>query len=164
MAIIISGLSNDILVNGSSVVTEAEAIGLAPTTNPTFTGTVTLPSTTSIGAVSSTELGYLDGVTSNIQTQLDAKLIASAMSLSANGYLKLSNGLIVQWGQSTGTASGTAITLPIAFPNAIFGVYGNFYTTTANLYGLTFQSSLSTITPCHSGYSSVPFRWFAIGY
>ena len=72
MAIIISGPSNDILVNGSSVVTEAEAIGLAPTTSPTFTGTVTLPSTTSIGAVSSTELGYLDGVTSNIQTQLNA--------------------------------------------------------------------------------------------
>jgi hypothetical protein len=40
---------------------------------PTFTGTVTLPSTTSIGNASSTEIGYLDGVTSAIQTQLDAK-------------------------------------------------------------------------------------------
>ena len=39
----------------------------------TFTGTVVLPSTTSIGNVSSTELGYLDGVTSNIQTQLNTK-------------------------------------------------------------------------------------------
>jgi hypothetical protein len=36
-------------------------------------GTVTLPSTTTIGSVSSTELGYLDGVTSAIQTQLNAK-------------------------------------------------------------------------------------------
>jgi hypothetical protein len=40
---------------------------------PTFTGTVTLPSTTSIGNVSSTEIGYVDGVTSSIQTQLDGK-------------------------------------------------------------------------------------------
>jgi hypothetical protein len=40
---------------------------------PTFTGTVTLPSTTSIGNTSATEIGYLDGVTSSIQTQLDAK-------------------------------------------------------------------------------------------
>jgi hypothetical protein len=40
---------------------------------PTFTGTVTLPSTTSIGSVSSTEIGYVDGVTSAIQTQLDSK-------------------------------------------------------------------------------------------
>jgi len=41
---------------------------------PTFTGTVVLPSTTSIGNVSATELGYVDGVTSAIQTQLDDKL------------------------------------------------------------------------------------------
>ncbi len=34
---------------------------------------ITLPSTTSIGNVSSTELGYLDGVSSAIQGQLDAK-------------------------------------------------------------------------------------------
>lgn len=45
----------------------------APTESPTFTGTVTLPSTTSVGNVSSTELGYLDGVTSAIQTQLNGK-------------------------------------------------------------------------------------------
>jgi hypothetical protein len=45
----------------------------APLASPTFTGTVVLPSTTSIGTVSSTELGYVDGVTSSIQTQLNGK-------------------------------------------------------------------------------------------
>ena len=40
---------------------------------PTFTGTVVLPSTTSIGNVSSAEIGYVDGVTSSIQTQIDSK-------------------------------------------------------------------------------------------
>lgn len=45
----------------------------APSAGPTFTGTVVLPSTTSIGTVSDTEIGYLDGVTSAIQTQLNAK-------------------------------------------------------------------------------------------
>ena len=39
--------------------------------DPTFTGTVSLPSGTSIGDVSSTEIGYLDGVTSSVQTQLN---------------------------------------------------------------------------------------------
>lgn len=38
-----------------------------------LTGTVVLPATTSIGTVSSTEIGYLDGVTSAIQTQLNGK-------------------------------------------------------------------------------------------
>lgn len=45
----------------------------APSASPTFTGTVTLPSTTSIGDVSATEIGYLNNVTSSIQTQLDNK-------------------------------------------------------------------------------------------
>jgi hypothetical protein len=45
----------------------------APLSSPTFTGTVTLPSTTSIGNVSSTEIGYIDGVTSGIQAQLNLK-------------------------------------------------------------------------------------------
>jgi hypothetical protein len=39
--------------------------------SPTFTGTVVLPTDTSIGSVSSTELSYLNGVTSAIQTQID---------------------------------------------------------------------------------------------
>jgi hypothetical protein len=47
--------------------------GKAPIDSPTFTGTVTLPSTTSVGSVSATELGYLDGATSSIQTQLNGK-------------------------------------------------------------------------------------------
>jgi len=44
----------------------------APLASPTFTGTVTLPSTTSIGNISATEINYLDNVTSNVQVQLDA--------------------------------------------------------------------------------------------
>lgn len=45
---------------------------LAPKADPTFSGTVSLPSTTSIGDVDATEIGYLDGVTSGIQGQLDS--------------------------------------------------------------------------------------------
>ena len=62
--------------------------------SPTFTGTVTLPSTTSIGTVSSTEIGYVDGVTSAIQTQLDSKLTAttavtSNRNMVVNGDFKI---------------------------------------------------------------------------
>jgi uncharacterized protein YoxC len=45
----------------------------APLDAPTFTGAVVLPVTTSIGDVSSAELGHLNGVTDPIQTQIDAK-------------------------------------------------------------------------------------------
>jgi hypothetical protein len=54
--------------------------------NSTFTGTIVLPETTSVGNVSSTEIGYLDGVTSAIQTQIDSKLSTSS---AANLYEKL---------------------------------------------------------------------------
>jgi hypothetical protein len=59
---------------------------VAPLASPTFTGTVVLPSTTSIGPVSSTEIGYLDGVSSNLQTQLNDKL---AITTAASTYAPL---------------------------------------------------------------------------
>ena len=55
----------------SGTVTNSLALK-APLASPTFTGTVTLPADTSIGTVSSTEIGYLDGATSAIQTQIDS--------------------------------------------------------------------------------------------
>jgi hypothetical protein len=65
--------------------------------SPTFTGTVVLPSTTSIGNVTSTELGYVDGVTSAIQTQIDAKL---ASATAASTYAPIASPTF------TGTVSG----------------------------------------------------------
>jgi len=61
---------------------------LAPKNDTTLTGTVTLPTATSIGNVSSTEIGYLDGVTSGIQGQIDSKLATSA---AASTYETISN-------------------------------------------------------------------------
>jgi hypothetical protein len=51
----------------------ADTTVLAPLASPSFSGTVVLPATTSIGDVSSTEIAFLDGVTSGIQTQLSGK-------------------------------------------------------------------------------------------
>ena len=43
---------------------------------------------TALSSVDATELGYLDGVTSNVQTQLDAKQAANAnVSTTELGYL-----------------------------------------------------------------------------
>lgn len=60
--------------------------GTATVASLTATGTVTLPSTTSIGDVSATELSYVNGVTSAIQTQLDA-LSSSGVTGSMVAYL-----------------------------------------------------------------------------
>jgi hypothetical protein len=92
---------------GTTEITVGSSSGA--TSNITLNGNVTLPSTTSIGDVSSTELSYLNNVTSAIQTQLDGKvdeslfdtkgdiLVASAdntpakLAAGTNGYLLTAN-------------------------------------------------------------------------
>lgn len=61
-------------------------------TSPTFTGTVTIPTPFTLGAVSvtttGTELNYVSGVTSAIQTQLGAKLnTADSTGISPGNYV-----------------------------------------------------------------------------
>lgn len=69
----ISGANNTLqdIAQGSVTGLTSALNAKAPIANPTFTGTVVLPSTTSIGNVSSTEINYLDGVTSAVQTQIN---------------------------------------------------------------------------------------------
>lgn len=56
--------------------------------SPSFTGTVVLPSTSSIGNVDSTEISRLDGVSANVQTQLDAKSTKSlTISRKTSSYI-----------------------------------------------------------------------------
>lgn len=82
----------------------------APITSPTFSGAVSLPSTTSIGNVSSTELGYLDGVTSGIQAQLNSKVGSASPTLTTP---TLSNATMTGTTTINGTpVLGTAVSYP----------------------------------------------------
>jgi hypothetical protein len=96
----------------------------APKASPTFTGTVVLPSDTSIGNVSATEIGYLDTVSSNIQTQLDAKLSTSTASST---YAALSGASllnpILTGAKETATISSTALTGTVAIDAKTKSVY-----------------------------------------
>jgi len=64
-------------VDGVTSAIQTQLDAKAPLASPTFTGTVTIPTPFTLGAVSvlptGTELNFVDGVTSAIQTQLDAK-------------------------------------------------------------------------------------------
>lgn len=58
--------------------------------------------------------------------KLDAKIGNWDAQLSTNGYQKFPSGLIIQWGRVTGVNAeqNKTVTLPIAFPNAIFTLHG----------------------------------------
>jgi hypothetical protein len=87
--------------------------------SPTFTGTVTLPSDTSLGDVSATEFGHLNGVTSSIQTQLDSKQPISFATTNANSSYTL---ILADAGKlvEANNSSAMNITVPLnathAFP------------------------------------------------
>jgi len=87
--------------NYAATMTSALALK-APIASPTFTGTVVLPSTTSIGSVSAAAIGYVYGVTSGIQGQLDAKL---ASATAASTYAPIASPTF------TGTVSGITSTM-----------------------------------------------------
>jgi hypothetical protein len=73
LAITNANISATADIEQSKVLNLTTALGLKATLDsPTFTGTVVLPSTTTIGNLSETEIGYLDGITSNVQTQITA--------------------------------------------------------------------------------------------
>jgi hypothetical protein len=85
---------------------------------------------------------------------------------NSNGYCKLGNGIILQWGNHNagGEPDGTTITFPIAFPNAaIRGFISREGTLLNNVF---FAISNLTVTGAKM-ITNVPgnyFSWFVLGY
>lgn len=94
--------------------------------SPTFTGTVVLPAATSISTVTSTEIGYLDNVTSAIQTQLDAKvkLLPDSVQHTANFTLAASDVGKDMYCTENGPQ---VITIPLNFSDMSISSTLNFY-------------------------------------
>jgi hypothetical protein len=71
------------------------------------------------------------GITNDEPVKIDGSpiLINEGTTLDTNGYLKLNNGLIIQWGKyGIGVNTTATVTFPIAFPNDVFNVsFGTTY-------------------------------------
>jgi hypothetical protein len=165
----------------------------APTANPTFTGTVTLPTGTvtsgmildgaivdaDINAsaaidwnklavsstVSATEIGYVDGVTSAIQTQLDSKAVQGSGGLP----YRMSSGIA----STTFVASATSGVTTVNFPTSRFteapvvvaqvtGFAGSLAGATIRLANVTDTSFQMTMTLNASTTTTANFHWTAV--
>ena len=83
-------------------------------------------------------------------------------SLSTVGYQKFANGLIFQWGTYSGS-SGSTISYPISFPNAVFSV-----TITPRGTGSVCLAGVSPSTTSFTWHDanhveSIGITWFAVG-
>jgi hypothetical protein len=77
---------------GSEIAIDEDVV--ATLDGPTFTGTVVLPNTTSIGDVTGAELEYLEGVTSSIQDQLDDKAPSNSPTFTGTVIMPLVAGIV----------------------------------------------------------------------
>lgn len=124
----------------------------APTVSPTFTISATLPAATSIGNVSSTEISYLDGASSNIQAQLND---TTTLDYAFNGQTDTTYTLALtdNYGIVTLTnASPITLTVPpnssVAFPvgaNITIIALGAGQVTVAEGSGVTIRSAGSAL-------------------
>lgn len=89
--------------------------------------------------------------------------IFNTQSLAQSGYQKFPNGLIIQWGRATLGGTSVALSFPITFPNAFWGIagipkYGSAISIAfngENTSGLTLRTSINT-----GDY----FPYIAVGY
>ena len=120
---------------------------------PTFTGTVVLPSTTSVGDVSATELGYLNGVTSDIQTQIDGKL---ATSTASSTYAPLSGPTFTGTVTLPGTTSiGDVSSTELGYLNNVTSAIQTQLDAKAPTANPTFTGTVSGVTATHVGLGNV---------
>ena len=96
----------------------------------------------------------------------------SNVNLATNGYYKLPNGLIFQWGtayyHSSKGLNGEVLNYPVNFPNALLGIGAVDGGSDTNTIG--FQTVNNAQFKCWgrdivgNNFSDTIFRWIAIGY
>lgn len=92
---------------------------------------------------------------------------AMAQSKAANGYVKLSNGVILQWGLTAGGASSGTQLFPIAFPNLCSAVIVNQHlNSTGESYSprARFKNLADFGWWCGHGTNTFQLTFIAVGY
>ena len=130
-----------------------------------ITGTknfTSITGTTQDGTDNSTKLA----TTATVRQQMAITGGLSTFSKAQSGYMKLLNGLRVQWGYVSSISPSGTVTLPTAFSSASsYSVVCCVRSTTnyGNPYYVGSQTS-TNFTVDSNGSSAVPVNWVAIGY
>ncbi|MBR6355675.1 MAG: hypothetical protein IKR92_02365 [Alphaproteobacteria bacterium] len=121
-----------------------------------------------VSAVTATELGYLDGVTSAIQTQLNNRITA-AFSNGVSGYWKDSkNNFLINRGRDQVTTNVFQITFPEPFKSTNYSFVGISTDNRSSGYSYDAITGVTdrqkTYIKIYSYYGNTNIDWIAAGY
>ena len=158
MALVIKGSSS-----GQVTVDVPAAAGTNTLTLPATTGTV-LDTNSSLAASQLT--GTLPSIDGSNLTGIVTGLTASAFSENQNGYLKLSNNWLIQWGRASSLANGGARTVnfPLTFPSACWAVAASWGVYSSGTWHSAFPDINTTRFTAHNVSGVTQSCWFvAVG-
>jgi hypothetical protein len=162
-------------VGAATASTNLELAALFPVSTANIQASAVTSAKIAAGAVTSAAMAANSVATASIQNAAVtfAKLLSTdwSSSLAASGYQKLGSGLYIQWGVtgSIPTSTNTAITFPIAFPNAclqvITGIQANSagVTTSTGHFGSGAYSTTGFTLYNRTSVAYV-FNYLAVGY
>ena len=97
----------------------------------------------------------------NGATKAISQLTGLPSSITANGYITLAGGLILQWGGAVCNVAGTPIAFPKTFPNAVFSLT---LSPVANQKRGIAENTLNTTGfVCYTENNGTQVYWMAIG-
>lgn len=125
-----------------------------------------------IGSYKTNSSSNISSITNISNTALLNEKISATTSKGANGYCKLSNGIIIQWGKVTSMGNNTdkQVTLPTAFSNSNYCVAGSTdyrqYSgdKASSWRAYDYNTSYFKIQSEFEQSSDNTIRWIAIGY
>lgn len=122
--------------------------------SPAFTGTPTAPTaTTGTNTTQLATVAYANAIAGGTTIP--------AVSKATNGYMKLANGLIIQWGT---IPAGGSLALPVAFPNAVLKIVGTSNGTSGATPTWVQLRVTCTLTTVSANGLSDAMNFIAIGY
>ena len=135
--------------------------------------TSTLASTTTTGLVKLNNT-LTSSSTTEAPTSLQVKLLNDKFTQeftnnkATNGWQKLPNGLIIQWGLTNTSATAGTVPYPVTFPNAtLFAVISETKSSTdGNIYSFSWirDATTTSVLGWQSNGNAGLLSWFAIGH
>ena len=86
-----------------------------------------------------------------------------SLNLSANGYAKLTGGLIIQWGQANTNGTSVVVTYPLSFPSGTLSVTGTIISVGGVGVAVNVASAGNSSFTLYCNYSGNIY-WIALGY